>query len=147
MTANSWYLWCSFVSLYLQLPVSVSHPTCYYRNQSEVENIYFIKPSKFTHIDTVHVWWHCMVQCWDLPVDSFSSEDALADIFSNSRRSSLLNFLQLNNLWVAVSVSELIKLGSSGKFKMQMHPTLAASNVFLRTYLHESFKWLCSSGM
>ena len=30
---------------------------------------------------------------------------------------------------------------------VQMHPPLAASDVFLRTYLHESIKCLCSSGM
>ena len=30
---------------------------------------------------------------------------------------------------------------------VQMHPPLAASNVFLRTHLHESIKWLYSSSM
>ena len=39
----------------------------------------------------------------------------------------------------------------SGEFKggkgVQMHLPLAPSNVFLRTYLHESIKWLYSSGM
>jgi len=33
------------------------------------------------------------------------------------------------------------------KHWVQMHPPLAASNVFLRTYLHKAIKRLHSSGM